>query len=125
MLKFSLSATTEKIQKNVRFQCVPNSQILLYNTKMTLCLWSNIEAGKQTVCIVQVIYGCTKEKNSIHGKENYVFFILALFSQKLTKPDRERVKMDEGIFEITISKRTIYVLYRHYIMVKNVHYYTY
>ncbi len=47
MLKFSLSATTEKIQKNVRFQCVPNNQILLYNTKMTLCLQSNIEAGKQ------------------------------------------------------------------------------
>lgn len=65
-----------------------------------------------------------ERKNSIHGNENYVFFILAFFSQKMTKPDRERVKMDEGIFKITISKRAFYFLCRHYIMVKNVHYYT-
>ncbi|CAI8725704.1 MULTISPECIES: hypothetical protein [Bacillus] len=42
-------------------------------------------------------------ENPAHGQENYVFFILAFFSQKSTKPDRERVEMDEGIFKITIS----------------------
>ncbi|MBO1623931.1 MULTISPECIES: hypothetical protein [unclassified Bacillus (in: firmicutes)] len=42
-------------------------------------------------------------ETSTHGQENYVFFILALFAQKSTKPDRERVEMDEGIFKVTIS----------------------
>lgn len=80
---------------------------------MALFLWNNTKwQENKRVCIVQVIYRCIN-KNSIHGKENYVFFILACSSQKSTKPDRERVKMDEGIFEITISKREIYVIYCH------------
>ncbi len=42
-------------------------------------------------------------ETSAHGQGNYVFFILAFFAPKSTKPDRERVEMDEGIFKITIS----------------------
>ena len=42
-------------------------------------------------------------RNSNYGQENYVFFILAFFAPKSTKPDRERVEMDEGIFKIAIS----------------------
>ena len=39
-----------------------------------------------------------------YGQENYVFFILAFFAPKSTKPDRERVEMNERNLEITISK---------------------
>lgn len=34
-------------------------------------------------------------RTSNYGQENYVFFILAFFAPKSTKPDRERVEMNE------------------------------
>lgn len=63
--------------------------------------------------------------NSTHGLENYVFFILAFFAPKSTKPDRERVEMDEGIFKITISKCAFYFVRCFGLMAKNLHHNAY
>ena len=63
-------------------------------------------------------------RNSNYDQENYVFFILAFFAPKSTKPDRERVEMNERNLEITISKCAFHFIRSFSRMAENLHYYT-
>ncbi|PHG11754.1 hypothetical protein COI66_03290 [Bacillus toyonensis] len=63
-------------------------------------------------------------RSSNYGKRNYVFFILTFFAPKSTKPDRERVEMNERNLEITISKCAFHFIRSFSRMVENLHYYT-
>ncbi|PFZ95300.1 hypothetical protein COL83_10905 [Bacillus wiedmannii] len=63
-------------------------------------------------------------RTSNYGQENYVFFILAFFAPKSTKPDRERVEMNEGNLEITISKCAFHCIRSFSFMAEDVPYYT-
>ncbi len=63
-------------------------------------------------------------RTSNYGKENYVFFILAFFAPKSTKPDRERVEMNERNLEITISKCAFHFIRSVDRMAEDLHYYT-
>ncbi|OTX99153.1 hypothetical protein BK731_29060 [Bacillus thuringiensis serovar muju] len=59
-----------------------------------------------------------------YGQENYVFFILAFFAPKSTKPDRERVEMNERNLEITIPKCAFHCIRSFSLMVEDISYYT-
>ncbi|OTW69439.1 hypothetical protein CON07_29365 [Bacillus sp. AFS094611] len=63
-------------------------------------------------------------RTSNYGQENYVFFILAFFAPKSTKPDRERVEMNERNLEITISKCAFHCIRSFSRMVKDISYYS-
>ncbi|PFA57707.1 hypothetical protein CN931_24270 [Bacillus sp. AFS054943] len=63
-------------------------------------------------------------RNSNYGQENYVFFILTFFAPKSTKPDRERVEMNERNHEITISTCAFHFIRSFDCMAKNLHHYT-
>ncbi|ARZ65257.1 hypothetical protein CKL83_28415 [Bacillus anthracis] len=63
-------------------------------------------------------------RTSNYGQENYVFFILAFFAPKSTKPDRERVEMNERNLEITISKCAFHCIRSFSRMVEDISYYT-
>ncbi|AZQ45494.1 hypothetical protein EJW27_01350 [Bacillus albus] len=63
-------------------------------------------------------------RTSNYGQENYVFFILAFFAPKSTKPDRERVEMNERNLEITISKCAFHCIRSFSRMVEDISYYS-
>ncbi|RXJ16112.1 hypothetical protein ETJ91_19605 [Bacillus albus] len=63
-------------------------------------------------------------RTSNYGQENYVFFILAFFAPKSTKPDRERVEMNERNLEITISKCAFHCIRSFSHMVEDISYYS-
>ena len=53
-----------------------------------------------------------------------MYFILAFFAPKSTKPDRERVEMNERNLEIAISKCAFHCIRSFSLMAENLHYYT-
>ena len=53
-----------------------------------------------------------------------MYFYFSIFAPKSTKPDRERVEMNERNLEIAISKCAFHCIRSFSLMAENLHYYT-